>query len=189
MQSVFEDEDILLVGIHIDDVDALEYRNNDRIMFLSVTALYGTVRFTDVTGLTVTTSAPTNNRGVYPDSGPGVGGNVVGTTSIRALGTLTNINKALAQLVFRSHANFNGRAHVTVYIDDRGSTGAPYPLNNTNTVFIDVLPINDPPVIHVPVKIYHVPEDMDAILVARITDDDTRIGVGVQVRLLLGKGS
>jgi hypothetical protein len=179
---VYEDEDLVLVGIHIDDVDANEYRNNDRIMQVNVTAQYGTVRFTDVTGLTVFTSAAANNRGVYPDQGPGVGGNVVGTTFITALGTLANINQALGQLVFRSHANFNGRANVVVYINDRGCTGAPYPLNNTNTVFIDVLPINDPPVVHVPTKIYHVPEDMDSILIARITDDDTRIGVGVQVR-------
>ncbi len=182
LQSVLEDVDLRLVGIRIDDVDAHEYRNTDRIIQVRVTAVYGTVRFTDVTGLTVVTSAPSNNRGVGENPGPGVGGNVVGTTSITALGTLANINVALGRLVFRSHANFNGRANVTVFIDDRNNVGAPYGLNDTNTVHIDVLPINDPPVVHVPTKVYRIAEDMDAVLVARITDDDTRMGVGVQVR-------
>ena len=55
-------------------------------------------------------------------------------------------------------------------------------MNNTNTVTINVLPINDPPVVHVPTKLYRVHEDTEAVLVAKITDDDTRVGVGVQVR-------
>jgi hypothetical protein len=184
LQSVEEDVDLLVEGIRIDDVDAYEYRNNDRIMEVIVTAVFGTVRFPVVNGLTVYTSARSNNRGQGEYPGPGVGGNTVGTRVITALGTLNNINAALENLLFRSDANFNGRANVTVWINDRGCTGAPYPMNDTNTVQIDVLPVNDPPVVHVPTKSYRVFEDMDAVLVAKITDDDTRVGVGVQVGLL-----
>ena len=182
VQSVEEDVDLTLVGIRIDDVDAYEYRNSDRIMQVNVTAVYGTVRFMVVNGLTVFTSASGNNRGQGEYQGPGAGGNTVGTRFITARGTRDNINAALAALVFRSDANFNGVANVTVYINDRGCTGAPYPMNNTNTVTINVLPINDPPVVHVPTKLYRVHEDTEAVLVAKITDDDTRVGVGVQVR-------
>ena len=185
LQTVPEDVDLVLQQVWLDDVDANEYLNNDRLMYVKIWAVNGTVRFAgSVAGLTVNTTAAVNPQYLQPDSGPGFGGNEAGTVNITAIGTLANLNAALQTLVFRSFANYNGPATVTIYVDDRGNTGPPYPRNDTNTQHIIVTPINDPPVLHTTQQLYPILEDTEREIFLAVTDDDTRVSIGVQSGLL-----
>jgi hypothetical protein len=71
--------------------------------------------------------------------------------SLSLLGSLTDINAALATLRFQGNLNyeFHGPASVVIHADDQGNTPPPAQ-QTTHTVAITVNPVNDPPVITMP---------------------------------------
>src|SRR5436309_2641204 len=66
------------------------------------------------------------------------------------IGTLTNINAALAGLSFAPTGNFNGSANLTITSDDQGNTGSGGARTDTDSVAITVNAVNDAPVNTVP---------------------------------------
>ncbi|MDQ3931115.1 MAG: Ig-like domain-containing protein [Chloroflexota bacterium] len=60
-------------------------------------------------------------------------------------GTLSNINSALSGLTFNPTANYNGSATLTLTSNDQGYTGSGGALSDTDTVTINIAPVNDPP--------------------------------------------
>lgn len=60
-------------------------------------------------------------------------------------GTLTNINNALNTLSFKPTANFFGATSIVIQTNDLGNTGLGGAQTDTDTLTINVLPVNDPP--------------------------------------------
>jgi hypothetical protein len=90
-----------------------------------LTASNGTVALSGTAGLTVTGD---------------------GTAVVTAVGTVADLNVALAGLMFTPDLNYNGSAGLRVLADDQANTGSGGPLSNFVDVHIDVTPVNDPPV-------------------------------------------
>ncbi|MBL1173643.1 beta strand repeat-containing protein [Pantanalinema sp. GBBB05] len=64
-------------------------------------------------------------------------------------GTLAAINAALGFLIYRSSTTFEGQDVVTITVNDNGNTGGGA-LTDTDAITVNVLPVNDPPVISLP---------------------------------------
>ncbi len=77
-----------------------------------------------------------------------VDGNNTATVVIR--GSLTALNTALEGLGYTPDADYSGPDTLTVTTDDLGNTGLPGPLQDIDTVAIQVDAVNDPPVNTVP---------------------------------------
>jgi hypothetical protein len=73
-------------------------------------------------------------------------------------GTLTNLNNALANTVFKPDVDFTGTAVLTMTTNDQGNTGAGGPQSDVDSVNITVSAVNDAPVATVPVA-QMIPED------------------------------
>jgi hypothetical protein len=69
--------------------------------------------------------------------------------SLSLLGSLSDINAALATLRFQGNLNYHGPASVVIHADDQGNTPPPAQ-QTTHTIAITVNPVNDPPVITMP---------------------------------------
>jgi len=59
------------------------------------------------------------------------------------------VNQALRLLVYRSATNFQGADTISITVNDKGFTGGD-PLSDSETITVNVAPVNDPPVITVP---------------------------------------
>jgi hypothetical protein len=66
--------------------------------------------------------------------------------SMTFTGTLTAVNTALNGMSFLPSANFNGAASLAIAVNDQGNTGSGGALSDTDTITINVTPVNDPPV-------------------------------------------
>ncbi|MDY7229133.1 Ig-like domain-containing protein [Hyalangium rubrum] len=66
-------------------------------------------------------------------------------TKVTFTGTQADINAALAGLTFTPDANYNGPATLTLTTNDQGNSGDGGPLSDTDTVEINVTPVNDAP--------------------------------------------
>lgn len=62
-------------------------------------------------------------------------------------GTLAQINEALDGMTFVPSANYTGPASIRISTEDSGNTGIGGPLNDVDTILIDVVPVNDAPVV------------------------------------------
>jgi hypothetical protein len=71
-------------------------------------------------------------------------------TSMTLTGDLTAINAALNGLSFQPAADATDSVTLTLTSDDQGATGAGGALSDTDTVTIDINPVNDAPVIAMP---------------------------------------
>ena len=69
-----------------------------------------------------------------------------GDSSMTFTGTLSDLNAALAGMSFNPTANFSGAALLTITTNDLGNSGLGGPLQDTDNVTINVVPVNDPPV-------------------------------------------
>ena len=65
-------------------------------------------------------------------------------------GTIANINTAMNGMSYAPTANYTGAASLTILTDDRGFTGTPGALTDSDVVAITVNPVNDAPVNTVP---------------------------------------
>ena len=132
-QSVFEDNTLVFGAanaISVTDVDAA-----GSPLRITLTATDGVLTLSGLTGLTFS-------------SGDGTA-----DPSMAFTGTIAAINAALNGLTLLPAANFNtpgtgtGRtATVNITTNDQGFTGAGSPLEDSDTVFVTVNPVNDPPV-------------------------------------------
>ena len=70
-----------------------------------------------------------------------------GTAAVQLTGTVANIDAALNGLVYAPAANFNGAAAdtLTITTNDLGNTGTGGALSDTDTVTINITPVNDAP--------------------------------------------
>ncbi|MBI3839345.1 MAG: hypothetical protein HY288_15610, partial [Planctomycetia bacterium] len=70
-----------------------------------------------------------------------------GTSSVVATGTIANLNAALNGTVFTPTANLNGTsaAAIQVLTDDLGNTGTGGNRTDTDTIAINITPVNDAP--------------------------------------------
>ncbi|MFM7073838.1 MAG: beta strand repeat-containing protein, partial [Planctomycetota bacterium] len=69
-----------------------------------------------------------------------------GTGSLSLVGPLNAINAALQTLTFRGNQDFNGQATMVIRTNDLGNAGGSTAQIDTDTVTINVTPVNDPPV-------------------------------------------
>ncbi len=120
-QSTKEETVLTFNNISINDADAL---NNPVEVILTTSA--GTLSLGSTTGINVQ-------------------GDKTGTVVL--LGTVTNINAALNGLSFTPNQNFNGTATIQIKTNDKGNTGADGAKIATNTLSVNVTPVNDAPVL------------------------------------------
>ncbi|MEY4178124.1 MAG: hypothetical protein RLY70_1698, partial [Planctomycetota bacterium] len=69
-----------------------------------------------------------------------------GTGVVSLMGPLNSINAALQTLSFRGNQDFSGQAVMVIRSNDLGNAGGVAPQIDTDTVTINVTPVNDPPV-------------------------------------------
>jgi Ca2+-binding RTX toxin-like protein len=121
-QTVTEDDDLIITGLAISDVDAAS----------------GT--------LTTTLSVANGTLTVASAGGAAVSGSGTGTVTLT--GTVAQINTTLAaanNVVYQGNINFNGSETLTVTTNDNGNAGSGGAKSDTDTVAISVIPLNDVP--------------------------------------------
>ncbi len=64
--------------------------------------------------------------------------------------SLTKINQLLANLQYQGNPDYNGPDQLTIVVDDQGHHGDQPSRTDSQTIAIDVIPVNDPPVLAVP---------------------------------------
>jgi large repetitive protein len=69
-----------------------------------------------------------------------------GTSSLTVVGAISDINAALDGATFLATLNFNGTATITVATDDLGNSGSGGSQTDTDSISINVTPVNDAPV-------------------------------------------
>ncbi|MBI5760347.1 MAG: tandem-95 repeat protein [Planctomycetales bacterium] len=132
-QSVLEDNPLVLSIVNTNAISVTDVDVAGSALLVTLTATDGVLTLSGLAGLTFS-------------SGDGAA-----DPSMAFTGTLAAINTALNGLTFLPAANFNtpgtGRtATVNITTNDQGFTGAGSPLEDSDTVFITVNPVNDPPV-------------------------------------------
>merc|ERR1711871_70684 len=135
---VDEDSKLAVTGVSVGDVDALG--TADTIMHLEITleATHGNVTVTAVQPLAtmVFVAGGDDTSCVSP------------TCVFRA--TVTDANRILATLHFQPDTNYHGAASLRVGVSDQGHSGAGGALSASRTIPIEVRPVNDAPIVSVP---------------------------------------
>jgi VCBS repeat-containing protein len=91
-------------------------------------------------------------------------GNGTGSSTMTFSGSKSNINAALAGMIYRGNTNLNGSDTLTVTTSDLGSTGAGGILTDQDTISISVAAVNDAPVNIVSATSQSVDEDTNLVL-------------------------
>ncbi|EKQ69168.1 pre-peptidase C family protein [Leptolyngbyaceae cyanobacterium JSC-12] len=163
-QTVNENTDLRITGISITDVDA----TGDLTVNLSASS--GRLSLASLVGLTF-------------DQGDG--------TQDDALvfrGTQAAINDALRTLIYRANPDFNGNDTISINVSDGGSSGFGGVLGDSKAIAINILGINNAPVIIPPTASLAVDSDTNLIITGlRITDPDAG-GGQLAVTLLAENG-
>jgi len=164
-QSINEDTDLPISGISISDVDV---DAGNGLVSVSLSAGSGVLSLTQSAG--VNFSVGTGNQ----DSG------------MTFSGTLLDVNAALASVVFyRPNLNFNGSDSIVVTVNDQGNSGAGGALSDSATIAVNVIAVNDAPVLTLPVA-QTVAED-SVLALNSISVADTDAGAGLlEITLTLG---
>ncbi len=163
-QTVNENTDLRITGISITDVDV----TGDLTVNLSASS--GRLSLASLAGLTF-------------DQGDG--------TQDDALvfrGTQAAINDALRTLIYRANPDFNGNDTISINVSDGGSSGFGGVLGDSKAIAINILGINNAPVIIPPTASLAVDSDTDLTITGlRITDPDAG-GGQLAVTLLAENG-
>jgi hypothetical protein len=69
-----------------------------------------------------------------------------GTATMTVRGTVADLNTAMNGMSYAPTLNYNGAASLSITTDDRGATGTPGALTDSDAVAITVNPVNDAPV-------------------------------------------
>jgi ELWxxDGT repeat protein/VCBS repeat-containing protein len=126
-QTVAENVPLLIQGVSVRDVDS-----GTADLTVSLFAGNGQLSLASTSGLTFSDGDGTDD------------GTMVFTGSQAA------INEALTRLTYRGLTNFNGADTVSVSVSDGGNTGAGIILSDTEVIAINVLGVNNPPLITIP---------------------------------------
>jgi ELWxxDGT repeat protein/VCBS repeat-containing protein len=126
-QAANENTNARITGVSVNDVDA-----GSSNVTVNLSAGNGTLSLTSITGLSFTSGNGNQN------------------TNMVFSGTLAAVNSALNSLVYKSNPNFNGTDTVNVSVNDNGNTGAGIALSDSKSIAVNVLGVNNPPVITVP---------------------------------------
>ncbi len=163
--SVSEDTSLAISGIAIADVDAAS-----SALQVTLSVSNGTLTLGDTTGLTFSTGDGSDDA------------------SLVFTGSLTDINTALATLSYQGNLNYVGTDTLNVTVNDQGNTGSGGALQDTGSVDIDVLAVNDQPTLTLPADT-SVSEDTSlAISGIAIADVDAASGA-LQVTLSVSNGT
>ncbi|MEM7545522.1 MAG: Ig-like domain-containing protein [Pseudomonadota bacterium] len=146
-----EDEAVTLNALFAGDPDI--QRGDEGDLALTATTADGTVTFGDLTGLTVT-------------------GGANGTGAVTVQGDIGAINDALGGLSFLGDQDFFGSTDVTLTVNDLGTAGVPGPLTDTLVLGVDVLSVNDAPLIFTDQGDAFVGGDGQPILIEGFSVDD-----------------
>jgi hypothetical protein len=116
-----------------------------------------------------------------------------GAASMTFKGTQANINAALNGLSFTPASNYVGPVSLTVVTNDLGNTGLGGAQSDTDTVAINVTPVNDPPVNTVPgaqTTLENTAKVFSASVGNAISVTDPDVGTGqIQVTLSMTNGT
>ncbi|MCM1981745.1 T6SS effector amidase Tae4 family protein [Lyngbya confervoides] len=159
-----EDNELQISGITFADPDA-----GATDLWVKISVGQGQLNLTDTSGLQVA---------------PGTGSN---NSVLEFTGTLAAINQAIATLSYQPKLNFNGTDRLEIWVNDQsGANGEG--LTATQSVALVVTPVNDAPVLTVPVG-QSVGEDETLTLPAiQVSDVDAGDGV-LEVRLAVDQGT
>jgi ELWxxDGT repeat protein len=170
---VEEDTTLILSGVSIEDVDASE--SFDGVVATRIEAQYGTVSLSSIAGLHFTRGTGSNDHVVSFE------------------GSLGMINAALFDMSYIGDKDWNGWDNVTITVDDQGNTGVdttvdghPYgiSLSHSQTIPVQVKPVNDAPEWSGPTETLAVEEDsVLTIPRIKITDVDASGTGGTQAFL------
>jgi hypothetical protein len=154
-QTVAEDENLTLAGIRVSDLDSSQLN-------VTLTAANGVVSLSQTNGLTLSE------------------GDGLEDSTLTFTGSITDINNALAGLVYRGNADFNGEDGITVSVSDGQ-------LNDTATIAVSVTPVNDAPILTVPAA-QTIAED-ENLAITGISVSDVDVGSGdLEVTLAVNNG-
>eukprot|EP00003_Mantamonas_plastica_P025455 TRINITY_DN49_c0_g3_i1.p1 TRINITY_DN49_c0_g3~~TRINITY_DN49_c0_g3_i1.p1 ORF type:complete len:4381 (+),score=1638.83 TRINITY_DN49_c0_g3_i1:70-13143(+) len=150
-----EDADLTVTGISVNDTDAgaTELR-------ISLSVAQGNLWLSSVTGLTFSSGTGANDA------------------FLDVRGTVTALNNALNNMVYRANTNYNGADNLVIGLTDMGNVGSGGELTANATVSITVNPVNDAPTITSPASL-NVNEDTDLTIVGSVTVADVDIGAGM----------
>ena len=98
-----------------------------------------------------------------------------GSSLVRFRATEQNANRALEGLVWQADLNWYGAAWLNVTVNDLGFSGFGGPQNDTQSIPIFVRPVNDAPVLNVPLGVQSVAEDHKVHLPCGIFDADADV--------------
>ncbi|WP_173945398.1 VCBS domain-containing protein [Microvirga terrae] len=138
------------------------------------TALTG-IAFSDIdvgsASVTVTLTVPAGTLSAADGAGVTVGG---GASSLTLTGTIADINAFIAgsHVTYTPPANGTGTYALTVSIDDGGNSGSGGPRSDTETVNLDLWPVNDAPVATPPGSIAVIEDTATALAGISFADID-----------------
>lgn len=123
IRSVNEDTQLSLGGVSVSAPDA-----GTSTIEVSLSALQGILTLQNTTGLTVNSN---------------------GTSTVTVQGSQTAINAALTSLNYQGNLNYNGPDTITLTLNDLGASGGGS-LIDTESLSINVIPVNDAPQLTLP---------------------------------------
>jgi hypothetical protein len=124
-QTVDEDNVLSIFGLNASDVDLAE---NTNTMKVTLSVEHGTLSLAQTGGLTFDVGDGTDDA------------------TVTFSGSEAAIDAALAELVYKPAANFNGAEHLHMFAEDMGNFGASGPLTDSDMLDILVNSVNDAPV-------------------------------------------
>jgi hypothetical protein len=125
--SVNEDTNLSITGLSVADVDLVS-----EPLSVTLSVSNGSLSMSTLTGISFAT------------------GSGAGSALMTFSGTQTNLNAALASLVYRANANTSGNDTLYITTSDLGTAGAGGTLIDIDSIAISVTPMNDLPVNTVP---------------------------------------
>lgn len=122
--EVNEDELTIVPEIFVEDPDA-----GNGLLTVTITLDTGSISLSEISGLTFT-----------------IGDGDLDST-MEFNGTLSNINNAFNTLAYLSPANYSGSLEMQITVKDNGNSGTGGNLADIKLISIEILPVNDPPII------------------------------------------
>jgi len=153
-QSATEGTDLRISGISINDVDV-----NNGNLTVAISAVSGLLSLDSLNGLSFTTGDGTQD------------------STLIFQGTQSAVNAALSALTYRANANFGGVDTIAVSVTDGGNSGTGIPLSDSKSIAVNVLGINNPPVIALPTGTLAVDSGIN-LTIAGFSVNDPDVGSG-----------